>query len=117
MRVTRGRVVDVAVDIRTGSPNYGRHVAVELSEENARQLLVPKGFAHGFATLVADCEVQYKVTAAYAPAHDHGLQWDDPALGIEWGVTPTDAVLSDKDRHHPGIADLPAYFDWEEASG
>lgn len=110
VRVARGRVLDVAVDLRRSSPTYGQHVAVELSAQNWRQLLVPAGFAHGFCTLEPDCEVLYKVSGLYAPAHDHGLAFDDPALGIAWPVTPERAVLSDKDRRHPRLADLPAYF-------
>lgn len=111
VRVTRGSILDVAVDIRTGSPTFGRHVGVELSVENWRQLWVPPGFAHGFCTLEPDTEVQYKVTGFYAPDNDHGLAFDDPALKIAWPVKPADAVLSDKDRKHPRLADLPAYFE------
>ena len=106
MRVTRGRILDVAVDLRRASPTFGRHVAVELSAENWRQLLVPVGFAHGFCTLEPDSEVLYKVTNVYSPAHDLGLAFDDPALGIAWGVDLAEAVLSDKDRKHPRLADL-----------
>ena len=110
VRVTRGRILDVAVDIRRGSSSFGRHVAVELSSANWKQLLAPAGFAHGFITLEPDTEVIYKVSALYAPAHDHGLAWDDPALGIAWPLPPGGPVLSDKDRRHPRLADLPAYF-------
>jgi dTDP-4-dehydrorhamnose 3,5-epimerase len=111
VRVARGRVLDVAVDLRRGSSTYGRHVAVELSAANWRQLLVPIGFAHGFCTLEPDCEVLYKVSNIYSPAHDRGLAFDDPALGIEWGVDLTKAVLSDKDRKHPRLADLGPQFE------
>ena len=111
VRVTRGRILDVAVDLRRSSPTYGRHVAVELSAQNWRQLLVPVGFAHGFCTLEPDTEVVYKVSAPYAAAHDLGLAWDDPALGIAWPVGPAEATLSDKDRRQPRLADLPPYFD------
>jgi dTDP-4-dehydrorhamnose 3,5-epimerase len=111
IRVVRGRVLDVAVDIRRSSPTFRRHVAVELSAENGRQLLVPVGFAHGFCTLEPDTEVVYKVSAYYSAAHDHGLRWNDPSLGIEWPVTPADAVLSDKDRNQPLLAELAAYFE------
>src|SRR6478752_2700084 len=105
VRCARGRILDVAVDIRRSSPTFGRHVAVELSAENWRQLLVPVGFAHGFCTLEPDTEVIYKVSGYYSAAHDHGLAWDDPALGIEWPVAPDRATLSDKDRRQPLLAD------------
>ncbi|WP_414474225.1 dTDP-4-dehydrorhamnose 3,5-epimerase [Microvirga sp. M2] len=111
VRVARGRILDVAVDIRRSSPTYGRHVAVELSGESGRQLLIPVGFAHGFCTLEPDTEIQYKVTADYSPAHDHGIAFDDPALGIEWPVPQGQAILSDKDRMQPRLAELPVYFD------
>jgi dTDP-4-dehydrorhamnose 3,5-epimerase len=110
VRVAKGRILDVAVDLRRGSPSFGRHVAVELSAANWRQLLVPVGFAHGFCTLEPDCEVLYKVTNLYSPAHDRGLAFDDPSLGIDWGIDLTKAVLSEKDRKHPRLADLGAQF-------
>jgi len=110
VRVARGRILDVAVDLRAGSPSYGRHVATELSAANWRQLFVPVGFAHGFCTLEPDTEVLYKVTQVYSPAHDRGLAFDDPALGIEWGIDPARAVLSDKDRRHPRLAELGPQF-------
>jgi dTDP-4-dehydrorhamnose 3,5-epimerase len=111
IRVVRGRILDVAVDLRRSSPTFGRHVAVELSAENWRQLLVPVGFAHGFCTLEPDCEVLYKVSSYYSAANDLGLAWDDPALGIAWPVTPEAAIVSDKDRRQPKLADLPATFE------
>jgi len=111
VRVTKGRILDVALDIRASSPTFGQHVAVELSAENWRQILVPIGFAHGFVTLEPDTEVLYKVTAPYGPANDHGLAFDDPALGIDWRLPYGELVLSDKDRKHPRLADLPRYFD------
>ena len=111
VRVTRGRILDVAVDIRASSPSFGKHVAVELSVENWRQLLVPIGFAHGFVTLEPDTEVLYKVTAPYAPENDHGLAFDDPALGIDWRLPLSGLTLSDKDRKHPRLAEMLRYFD------
>jgi dTDP-4-dehydrorhamnose 3,5-epimerase len=108
VRVVRGAILDVAVDIREGSPTFGRHVAAVLSAENWRQLWVPRGFAHGFATLEPDTEVIYKVDAYYDRAADAGILWNDPALGIEWPVT--EAVLSDKDRAAPRLADIPPPF-------
>ncbi|MXQ12906.1 dTDP-4-dehydrorhamnose 3,5-epimerase [Microvirga makkahensis] len=111
VRVTRGRIMDVAVDIRRSSPSYGQHVAVELSSENGRQLLIPVGFAHGFCTLEADTEVQYKATAYYSAPHNHGIAFDDPALGIEWPVRSAQAILSDKDRKQPRLEELTVCFD------
>ena len=91
------------VDIRVGSPTYGRHVAVELSAANWHQLWVPPGFAHGYVTLEDDCEVIYKVTDYYAPDCDRGIAWDDPALAIDWRIAAADVVLSDKDRKQPRL--------------
>ncbi len=110
MRVSRGRIFDVAVDIRTGSPTFGRHVTQILSADDPTQLLVPIGFAHGFCTLDPDTEVQYKVSAPYSPEHDRGILWNDPALGIEWPIDPARAVLSDKDRRNPRLSELPSQF-------
>lgn len=101
VRVVRGAVLDVAVDIRKGSPTYGRHAAVELSEENWQQLYVPPGFAHGFCTLAPETEVMYKVTAGYAPETEGGLAWDDESLGIDWPVRGEEALLSDRDLAWP----------------
>ena len=108
--VVRGAIRDIAVDIRVGSPTYGQHVSAVLSAENWRQLWVPRGFAHGFCTLEPDTEVIYKVDAYYDREADRGILWNDPALGINWPVTAEQAVLSDKDRAAPRLADLPAQF-------
>ncbi len=116
VRVVRGSILDVVVDIRVGSPSYGRHVAVELSSDNWRQIYVPVGFAHGFCTLTPDTEVVYKVTAHWSPEVDKGLAWDDPELGIDWPVDPEDAVLSEKDRRQPRLRDLPPYFTYRQSS-
>lgn len=110
IRVIRGRILDVAVDIRRSSSTFGKHVALELSAENWRQLLVPIGFAHGFVTLEPDTEVLYKVTRPYAPALDRGLAWDDPALGIEWPIPAGGPLLSERDRSWPRLRDLPELF-------
>jgi len=112
VRCARGRVLDVAVDIRHGSPTFGCHAAVELSAENWRQLWVPPGFAHGYLTLDPDCEVLYKVTAYYDPASDRGVAWDDPDLAIDWGLAAVDVILSAKDQRHPRLVDAPPAFDY-----
>jgi dTDP-4-dehydrorhamnose 3,5-epimerase len=110
VRVGRGRILDVAVDLRRASPTFGRHVAIELSAENWAQLLVPIGFAHGFCTLSEDAEVLYKVSDVYSAADDRGLAWDDPDLAIPWPVAPDRAILSDKDRRWPRLRDLADVF-------
>jgi len=108
VRVVRGAILDVFVDVRTGSPTYGRHEAVELTEDNTTAAYVPKGFAHGFCTLTDDCVVAYKVDAAYAPEAEGGLAWDDPDLGIRW---PTDQpFLSEKDRNWPAFKEFVSPF-------
>lgn len=110
VRVTRGSILDVAVDIRKDSPTYGRHVSAVISASNWTQIWVPKGFAHGYCTLEPDTEVLYKTTAPYAPELDRGLAWDDPALAIVWPVDAGAAILSAKDKAQPRLADLPPYF-------
>ena len=110
VRVLRGSVFDVAVDLRRFSPTYGRHVSVFLSAETWNQVLVPIGFAHGFMTLDPDTEVIYKVSGYYAPEHDMGLLWNDPVLGIQWPIPEGEAALSDKDRRQPRLADLTTPF-------
>jgi dTDP-4-dehydrorhamnose 3,5-epimerase len=115
IRVVRGSVQDVVVDIRVGSPTFGRHASIILTAENQEQIWVPKGFAHGLCTLEPGTEVSYKVTDYYNPGADRGLAWDDPVLGIEWRVAPDAAILSDRDRNHPVLKDLPAYFQYEDA--
>ena len=111
VRVARGSVFDIAVDLRQGSPTYGRHVGAVLSAEAWNQVLVPIGFAHGFMTLEPDTEVIYKVSNYYAPDHDKGLLWNDPALGINWPIADDEAVLSQKDRKQPRLAELVTPFD------
>ncbi|MDB5551445.1 MAG: rfbC [Rhizobium sp.] len=111
VRCLKGAILDVAVDIRLNSPTFGQHVAAELTADNGHQLWIPPGFAHGFATLVEDTEVFYLVTSYYSPAHDRGLLWNDPALGIDWRIEEGAAQLSDKDRKQPLLADLQDLFD------
>lgn len=112
VRCTRGRILDVAVDIRSGSPTFGKHTAMELSAEDGQQLFMPEGFAHGFLTLTPDCEVQYRVSAPYSPAHDLGIAWDDPAIGINWGLGGKAPILSERDRRHPRLQTLSPVFEW-----
>lgn len=110
VRCIAGSIFDVAVDIRAGSPTFGQWVGATLSADNGEQLWIPPGFAHGFATLVPDTIIHYKVTAPYAAESDRGLKWDDPAIGIDWPVAPGTALLSDKDQKQPLLADLPVSF-------
>lgn len=110
VRVTRGSIWDVAVDVRHGSPTFGQQVAAELTAENWQQLWIPGGFLHGFCTLEPDTEVVYKVTAPYDKAAERGVIWNDPDLAVPWPVGSADAVLSDKDRVLPRFAECPAWF-------
>ena len=113
VRCTRGAILDVAVDIRMGSPTYGHHVAVELSSANWRQLWVPPGFAHGYLTLQPHCEVIYKVTDYWAPDYERGIAWDDPGLGIDWRCSPAGIITADKDRGNPRLADVDPVFHYD----
>jgi dTDP-4-dehydrorhamnose 3,5-epimerase len=111
VRVVRGAILDIAVDIRRSSPTFGRHVAVLLSAENWKQIFIPVGFAHGFVTLEPNTEVLYKVTAPYAPQQERGFRWNDPDVGIEWsGVTESTAILSAKDKAYPPLKDVKDLF-------
>lgn len=112
IRVVAGRIVDVAVDIRRGSPWFGRHVAVELSADNRRQLFIPRGFAHGFAVVSDTATVQYKCDNHYAPQAEGGIAWDDTELGIDWGIAKSEALLSDKDRLRPTLRQCAELFDY-----
>ena len=111
VRVARGAVFDIAVDLRRSSPTYGRHVSAVLTADAWNQILVPIGFAHGFMTLEPDTEVIYKVSNYYAPDHDKGLLWNDPALGINWPISDDEAVFSEKDGKLPRLAELVTPFD------
>lgn len=112
IRVIAGTILDVAVDIRRGAPTYGQWVAVTLSADQGNQLFVPKGFLHGFLTLTPDCQVVYKCSDYYAPDADGGIRWDDPDIGIAWGVT--DVTLSDKDAKAPLLDDFDTPFTYEK---
>jgi len=110
VRCTRGAIFDVAVDIRSGSPPYGRYVRAELSAKNWKQLWIPPGFAHGYVTLEEHCEVIYKVTDYYAPDCDRGIAWNDPALSIDWPLSPLEIILSEKDRSQPRLSETAPSF-------
>ncbi|HLJ62716.1 MAG TPA: dTDP-4-dehydrorhamnose 3,5-epimerase [Stellaceae bacterium] len=113
LRVTKGSIFDVAVDIRRGSPTYGQWIAEVISADAWNQIFIPVGFAHGFCTLEPGSEVLYKVSNYYAPECDRGLAWNDPALAIPWPVAPDEAILSSRDCRHPTLAELPAIFTYE----
>lgn len=114
VRVVKGRVLDVAVDIRKGSPTFGKHVAVELSAENHRMFFIPRGFAHGFSVLSDEAVFQYKCDNLYCPESEGAIAWDDESLAINWQIPLEDVILSEKDRHHPLLKDSPYLFDFSE---
>ena len=114
VRVVKGAVLDVVVDIRKGSPTFGKYVAVELTEENHRQLFIPRGFAHGFVVLSDEVVFQYKCDDFYAPECECAIAWDDPDLGIDWKVPSDKIVLSAKDTTHPRLKDAQWLFDYNE---
>jgi dTDP-4-dehydrorhamnose 3,5-epimerase len=110
VRVVRGAIYDVALDLRRASPTFGRHVAATISAEAWNQILIPIGFAHGFCTLTEDTEVLYRLSNYHSPMHERGVLWNDPALAIDWPVAAGEAVLSDRDRHQPRLADVNDLF-------
>lgn len=112
VRVVRGSILDVAVDVRHGSPNYGKYVSAVISADEWNQILVPIGFAHGIITLERGTELLYKVSNYYSPENDKGIRWNDSQLGIDWGLTEPDIVLSEKDQKQPLFMDLPDYFNY-----
>ena len=114
VRCVKGRVLDVAVDIRKGSPTYGQHVAVELTETNHRQFFVPRGFAHGFAVLSETAVFQYKCDNFYAPQSEGAIAWDDAALAIDWRIPADKVILSEKDKCHPLLKDAEWLFDYND---
>lgn len=114
VRVIKGAVLDVAVDIRKGSPTFGQHVAVELTEDNHRQFFIPRGFAHGFSVLTDEVVFQYKCDNFYAPQCEGALAWDDPDLGIDWRIPADKVLLSEKDKHHSCLKDADWLFDYNE---
>ena len=114
VRVIKGAVLDVAVDIRKGSPTFGQHVAVELTEDNYRQFFIPRGFAHGFSVLSDEVIFQYKCDNFYAPQSEGAIAWDDPALGIDWKIPAEKVILSEKDKHHPLLKDADWLFSYGE---
>lgn len=114
VRVIKGSVLDVAVDIRKGSPTFGQHVAVELTGDNHRQFFIPRGFAHGFSVQTDEVVFQYKCDNFYAPQAEGALAWNDPDLHIDWRLPEADVILSEKDRHHPRLKDADWLFDYRE---
>ncbi|MEA5127274.1 MAG: dTDP-4-dehydrorhamnose 3,5-epimerase [Proteiniphilum sp.] len=114
MRVIKGVVLDVAVDIRYGSPTFGKFVAIELSEENKRQIFIPRGFAHGFSVLSEEAIFQYKCDNYYAPQLEGGIAFNDPTLNIDWRLTDSEIILSEKDQKNPHLSDTPFLFDFSQ---
>lgn len=114
VRVIKGAVLDVAVDIRRGSPTFGQHVAVELTEENHLQFFIPRGFAHGFSVLSEEVIFQYKCDNFYAPQSEGALAWDDPDLGIDWKIPSDRVLLSEKDKHHPRLKEVEWLFNYHD---
>ena len=114
VRVVKGAVLDVAVDIRKGSPTFGKHVAVELTENNHLQFFIPRGFAHGFVVLSEEAIFQYKCDNLYAPESEGSIIWNDPDINIDWKVDADKIILSEKDKHHPCLKDLDWIFDYNE---
>lgn len=114
VRVVKGAILDVVVDIRKGSPTFGKHIAVELSAENHRQLFVPRGFAHGYSVLSKEAVMEYKCDNYYAPESEGAIAWNDDALAIDWGVPAEKVILSEKDKHHPTLAECNALFNYNE---
>lgn len=114
VRVVRGRVLDVAVDIRKGSPTFGKYISVELTADNHRQFFIPRGFAHGFVVLSEEAIFQYKCDNLYAPTEEGALAWNDPDIGIDWGIPSDRVILSQKDRCHPLLKDSLDLFDFNK---
>jgi dTDP-4-dehydrorhamnose 3,5-epimerase len=112
VRVVSGRVLDIAVDIRVGSPTFGQYVACELSDQNHRLFFIPRGFAHGFSVLSQEAVFQYKCDNLYDPSAEGAIAWDDPALGIDWGLPKADILLSEKDQHHLPLREADGLFDY-----
>lgn len=114
VRVIKGAVLDVAVDIRKGSPTFGQHIAVELTEDNHKQFFIPRGFAHGFSVLTPEVIFQYKCDNFYAPLYEGAIAWNDPDLNIDWRIPSEKVILSEKDKHHPRLKDADWLFDFNE---
>jgi dTDP-4-dehydrorhamnose 3,5-epimerase len=114
LRVVRGAIFDVVVDIRRGSPTFGGSVATKLTADDWSQLYIPEGFAHGFCTIEPNTEITYKVNSPYSPQHDHGLLWCDPNLDIKWPISPENTLISERDKNHPILSEISGYFEYEK---